>query len=173
MSDSGEIANSRSKPPLPNQPALLRKTGFFDSSSRGRFVPAWEAGSAAGATYTVQFGAHTARRRFPVSNVNSMEAVTAFFGWTTVINFALLVVATIMVVVMRGSISRMHGRMFGLETADLSRAYFQSIAQYKIAIIVFSLTPYVALKLVSSFSQWYSTDWRWICLSKLNSPTQE
>ena len=81
--------------------------------------------------------------------MNLLNAVTAFFGWTTVINFALLAVSTILVVSMRGSIARMHGRMFGLESADLSRAYFQYIAQYKIAIIVFSLTPYIALKLIT------------------------
>jgi hypothetical protein len=78
-----------------------------------------------------------------------MEAVTTFFGWTTVINIVLLVVSTIMVIAMRGSISTLHGRMFGLESVDLSRAYFQYIAQYKIAIIVFSLTPYLALKLMA------------------------
>ena len=81
--------------------------------------------------------------------MNSLGTVTTFFGWTTVINFVLLVVSTIMVIAMRGSISRLHGRMFGLQSADLSRAYFQYIAQYKIAIIVFSLTPYVALKLMA------------------------
>ena len=80
--------------------------------------------------------------------MNSIEAVTAFFGWTTVINFALLVFSTIMIIATRGPISRIHGRMFGLESADLSRAYIQFIAQYKIAIIVFSLTPYIALKLM-------------------------
>ena len=81
--------------------------------------------------------------------MNSLNSVTAFFGWTTAINFALLAVSTIMVVAMRGFIARMHGRMFGLESADLSRAYFQYIAQYKIAIIVFSLTPYIALELMA------------------------
>jgi len=81
--------------------------------------------------------------------VNTLEAVTAFFGWTTVINFVLLVVSTIMVITVRGSISRILGKMFGLETADLSRAYFQYIAQYEIAIIVFSLTPYIALKIIA------------------------
>lgn len=80
--------------------------------------------------------------------MNSLEAATTFFGWTTVVNFALLFVSSIVVIVARGSISRIHGRMFGLESVDLSRAYFQYIAQYKIAIIVFSLTPYVALKLM-------------------------
>ena len=81
--------------------------------------------------------------------MNSLETLTTFFGWTTVINFVLLGVSSIMVIAMRGSISRMHGQMFGLESADLSRAYFQYIAQYKIAIIVFSLTPYAALKLMA------------------------
>ena len=80
--------------------------------------------------------------------MNSMEAITAFFGWTTVINVALLTFSSIMIIVTRRSISRIHGRMFGLESVDLSRAYFQYIAQYKIAIIVFSLTPYIALKLM-------------------------
>lgn len=79
----------------------------------------------------------------------SLDAVTTFFGWTTVINFVLLTVSTIGVIAMRGFISRIHGNMFGLEPVDLSRAYFQYIAQYKIAIIVFSLTPYVALKLMA------------------------
>ena len=81
--------------------------------------------------------------------MNTLEAVTAFFGWTTVINFVLLFVSSVMVITIRGAISRIHGRMFGLETADLSRAYFQYIAQYKIAIIVLSLTPYIALRIMS------------------------
>ncbi len=81
--------------------------------------------------------------------MNSLDVVTTFFGWTTVINFVLLAVSTISVIAMRESISRMHGKMFGLEPVDLSHAYFQYIAQYKIAIIVFSLTPYVTLKLMS------------------------
>ena len=81
--------------------------------------------------------------------MNTLEAVTAFFGWTTVINFVLLFVSSIMVITIRGAISRIHGRMFELETADLSRAYFQYLAQYKIAIIVLSLTPYIALRIMS------------------------
>ncbi len=81
--------------------------------------------------------------------MNSIETVTTFFGWTTVINAVFLGVSSIVVITIRGWISKMHGRMFGLETADLSRAYFQYIAQYKIAIIVFSLTPYVALKFMA------------------------
>ncbi len=81
--------------------------------------------------------------------MNSLEAITAFFGWTTVINFVLLAVASLTVIAARESIAKLHGRMFGLESVDLSRAYFQYISQYKIAIFVFSLAPYVALKLMA------------------------
>jgi hypothetical protein len=38
--------------------------------------------------------------------------------------------------------------MFGLEDADLSRAYFQYLAQYKILVFVFNLMPYLALRIM-------------------------
>jgi len=81
--------------------------------------------------------------------MTSLQTVTTFFGWTTVINFVFLAVTTIAVVAMRGFITTLHARMFGLDPEDVSRDYFHYIAQYKIAIIVFSLTPYVALKFMS------------------------
>ncbi|HNP62323.1 MAG TPA: hypothetical protein PKH39_00230 [Woeseiaceae bacterium] len=81
--------------------------------------------------------------------MDSLQAVTAFFGWTTAINFMLLLFSSIMLITMRRAISRIHGKMFGVAAADLSRAYFQYLAQYKIAVIVFSLTPYVALKFMA------------------------
>ena len=81
--------------------------------------------------------------------MNSLDAITTFFGWATVINFVILTVATISIIAMRGFISGMHGKMFRLESVDLSRAYFQYLAQFKIATIVFSLTPYIALKFMA------------------------
>ena len=81
--------------------------------------------------------------------MTSLQTVTAFFGWTTVINFVLLAVSTIALIAMRGFISRVHAKMFGLDPEDVSRAYVRYLAQYKIAIIVFSLVPYIALKFMS------------------------
>lgn len=77
------------------------------------------------------------------------DSATQFFGWMSVINIGLLLISSIGVIAARDAISSIHGRMFGLESADLSRAYFQYLAQYKIAIIIFSITPYFALKLMS------------------------
>ena len=81
--------------------------------------------------------------------MTSLQAVTTFFGWMTVINFVFLAVTTIAVVAMREFITRLHGKMFGMDPEDVSRDYFRYIAQYKIAIIIFSLVPYIALRLMS------------------------
>lgn len=79
----------------------------------------------------------------------SLETVTAFLGWCSVINIGVLVVAALVIVAMRESMSKMHGSMFGLEQAELSSAYFQYLANYKIAIIIFNLVPYLALRIIS------------------------
>ncbi len=81
--------------------------------------------------------------------MDSLDSLTGFFGWCTVINLGLLVTASLVVALARGPISSIHGKMYGLSEADLSRAYFQYLAQYKIAIFVFSLVPYIALKIAA------------------------
>ena len=81
--------------------------------------------------------------------MSSMETLTAFFGWCTAINFGMLLVASIMLAFMRSGMSTIHGKMFELSEGYLSRAYFQYLAQYKIAIFVFNLVPYVALRIMT------------------------
>ena len=79
----------------------------------------------------------------------SIDALTAFFGWCTAINVGILIVAAISLLAGREPISKIHARMSGLSEADLARAYFQYLAQYKIAIFVLNLAPYVALKMLA------------------------
>jgi len=79
----------------------------------------------------------------------SIEALTTFLGWSTVINFAILMITALLLIFMRGSISKIHTRMYGLSEKDLMRAYFQYLAQYKIAVIVFNMVPYIALKIMA------------------------
>ena len=80
----------------------------------------------------------------------SVETVTTFFGWCTIINFGLLLISSIGIVAMRNTITRIHARMFGLDDATLSQLYFQYLGTFKIAAIVFSFVPYVALKLMAA-----------------------
>jgi hypothetical protein len=78
----------------------------------------------------------------------TIETLTEFFGWTSLINLAILCLSTLAVVAMRGTITKIHTRLFGLDEKDLGRAYFQYLAQYKIAIIVLNVAPYIALKVL-------------------------
>lgn len=77
------------------------------------------------------------------------ETLTELLGWASVINIVLLLITTITVVAIRGTISKIHSSLFGVDEKDLGRAYFQYIAQYKIAIIVLNIAPYIALKIIA------------------------
>lgn len=79
----------------------------------------------------------------------TIETLTELLGWASVINVCILIIASISVMLLRNTMISLHGKMFGLDSVDLSRAYFQYIAQYKIAIIVFNLVPYIALKIIA------------------------
>ena len=73
----------------------------------------------------------------------SVESLREFLGWCTVINMAMLLVATIFAGPLRGAVQGIHAKMFGLSEEDLARAYFQYVAQYKIVTVIFNLVPYL------------------------------
>jgi hypothetical protein len=80
--------------------------------------------------------------------MDSLQTVREVLGWCAVLNMAFLLFAGLYVMVFAEPVKRLHARMYGLSDADLSRAYFQYLAQYKIAIFVFNLAPYLALRIV-------------------------
>ncbi len=81
--------------------------------------------------------------------MNSLETVTEFLAWCTVINFGFLLLATFFLTVMRSWVVQTHARIFGLNEEDLLRAYVQYLAHYKIAIIMLNFVPWVALKIIA------------------------
>ena len=79
----------------------------------------------------------------------TIEALTELLGWASAINIAILIFSTLMLIVTRGSITKFHSKLFGIDEKDLGRAYFQYLGQYKIAIIVLNISPYIALKIMA------------------------
>lgn len=79
----------------------------------------------------------------------TIESLTELLGWASVINIGILVFSTLAVITVRTSITEIHSKIFGLDEKDLGRAYFQYLAQYKIAIIVLNVAPYIALKIMA------------------------
>lgn len=78
----------------------------------------------------------------------TIETLTTFFGWMAVINLAYLAVATLAVAGMRNWMISIHQRIFGIDETDLKTVYFNWIANYKIVALVFTVAPYIALKLM-------------------------
>ena len=80
--------------------------------------------------------------------MESLAWLREALGWCTVLNVSLLLVAGMGVAFLGDFIRRIHARFYRLSDDDLSRAYFQYLAQYKIAIFVFNLVPYLALRIM-------------------------
>jgi hypothetical protein len=78
----------------------------------------------------------------------TLEALTTFFGWMAVINIAYLGVASLLMMGIPTFMMSMHQRMFGVDEKDLKLSYFNWVANYKIVAMVFSIVPYIALKLM-------------------------
>ena len=79
----------------------------------------------------------------------TMNELTELFGWMSVLSIGILMLSSIMLLLMKGMVIKIHSKMFGLDDKELNSAYFQYLAQFKIVAIVFNLVPYVALKIIA------------------------
>ncbi len=77
-----------------------------------------------------------------------LAELAGFFGWMVVINVALFSATFVAMLVARAPIARLHARLMGLEAGQLPLLYFRYLAHFKLAIIVLSITPYLALRIM-------------------------
>ncbi len=75
------------------------------------------------------------------------EVLTCVFGWMAILNIAVLLFTTVMIVLLQDRIAGVHTRMFQMERPDVKRAYFRYLANYKILTLIFCIIPWLALKL--------------------------
>lgn len=78
-----------------------------------------------------------------------MNSLTLFLGWCSVINIGILVFSTLALVVARRPVSAMHSKLFGVNQSDLAPLYMQYLGNYKIAIILLNIVPYIALRIIA------------------------
>lgn len=77
----------------------------------------------------------------------TQEFLTSVFGWMAVLNIAVLLFTTVMILLLQDWIADIHGKMFQMERPAVKRAYFRYLANYKILTLIFCITPWLALKL--------------------------
>lgn len=80
--------------------------------------------------------------------MNSLESLATFFGWCAVLNIGFLLLTVLMVMLMRDFMTGMHSRIFGVNEADLPAIYFRYMAHYQSLTLVFSVMPWIALKIM-------------------------
>ena len=78
-----------------------------------------------------------------------VELLLSALGWCSLINISLLLFASLMLIIGKRFSLGLHGAMFDLDEGRLNQAYFQFLANYKLLILVFNVTPYFALQLAN------------------------
>jgi hypothetical protein len=81
--------------------------------------------------------------------MTDMNTLTEFLGWCSIINISILFLSTITLAVARKPVSVIHSKLFGVSESELPLTYMQYLGNYKIAIIVLNIVPYIALKIIS------------------------
>jgi hypothetical protein len=80
----------------------------------------------------------------------TINEITLFFGWCTVINLSIYAFSALFIIVFKKFTVRLHSKLVGMDASKLPPLYFQYLGNYKIAIIILNLAPYIALKLMVS-----------------------
>ena len=76
------------------------------------------------------------------------EILSGFLLWCAIINYGLLIVWFLAFLLARDWIFRMHGKIYRISDAQFNAINYAGIAFYKILILVFSLIPYIALRII-------------------------
>ena len=79
----------------------------------------------------------------------SIELITELLGWCIIINVVFLMFASIWFMIFKSWTANLVANVYGLKEEHVRFAYFQYVAFYKIAIFVFNLVPYIALKIIA------------------------
>jgi len=79
----------------------------------------------------------------------SLNEITVFFGWCTVLNFSIYAFSALFIIVFKNFTISLHSKLVGLDYTDLPIMYFKFLGNYKIGILIFNITPYFALKLMA------------------------
>ena len=77
-----------------------------------------------------------------------IEQVTAVFGWMLVINVGLFLLAAGFIIFARDFAANLEARITGVPAEEWPAIFVDYLSRYKIAILVFNLAPYFALRIV-------------------------
>jgi hypothetical protein len=87
----------------------------------------------------------TSKRRIEMM---TLEQLTDLFKWMTIINIGLLVLSSVLVMVLKNIMYKMHGKLFGIKEDKVAIVSYGYLGMLKVLVIVFNIVPYISLLLI-------------------------
>ena len=81
--------------------------------------------------------------------MDNIATLAAFFGWCTIINIVIYIIAVVAFLFFKGLVLRLNAKMFAISEGDAGRLSMQYMGLYKLATTVVCFAPYLALKIMS------------------------
>lgn len=78
----------------------------------------------------------------------TVQILTAFFMWCTIINFGLLIFSSLMIMAMADWAYSIHSKWFNISRETFDVTVYSFLGLYKLAIFIFNLVPWVALLII-------------------------
>ncbi|MGH1468786.1 MAG: DUF6868 family protein [Bdellovibrionales bacterium] len=79
-----------------------------------------------------------------------LTTLTDFFMWCLIINSSIMLISVFLVVPLADLVFKVHSSMFNITRESYNNMIYGYLALFKIFIIVFNLTPYLALTALNS-----------------------
>jgi len=79
----------------------------------------------------------------------AINELTTFFGWCSILNITLLTLSAVLLILFKEHIAKIHAWMFAIDPVEIQKMYFQYLANYKIAILILNIIPYISLKIMT------------------------
>jgi hypothetical protein len=77
-----------------------------------------------------------------------IDSIRAFFMWCTILNFALMLLSSLVCICAGNWVYPIHSKLFSVSRETFNVAVYSFIGLYKILVIVFNVIPYIALSIV-------------------------
>lgn len=78
----------------------------------------------------------------------TVEMLSAILGWSTIINYIVLLVWFLFFTFGHDFMYNLHGRWFNLKLETFDALHYALIGIYKLGIIVFNLVPWLSIQII-------------------------
>ena len=81
--------------------------------------------------------------------MNSIETLATFFGWCAVINIGAALLFLLVFSLFHDVFATLTAGMFGVTKEEAAVTFFRMFQQFRLALLVLNIVPYIALKIMS------------------------